>query len=192
MEEKETNTYIDKLPMLLKVYNNRVHRVIKMSPKDAEKNENFNDVSNAVEEYFKKSLGPHYQSELKTGSKAKQRVKFKIGDLVRISKKKGPFEKGYYQSFVSTVYSIHKILDHLPVVMYKIKNRDNNQVEAGTWYASELQLVKHYDDTVFKIGKVLKWRGEGRNKQGLVKWKYWPAVDNSWLKASEIRKLSKE
>ena len=38
--------------------------------------------------------------------RAQVRVKFKVGDKVRISKKKGTFEKGYLPNWTEEVFSI--------------------------------------------------------------------------------------
>lgn len=180
MEERQTERYIDSLPMLLNTYNNRYHRIIKMSPRDAEMNKNFNKVLSAVEMYYKKAE-----------TSQKRIPKFSVGDLVRISAHKTLFRKGYYQSFKPKIYVISHVLTNLPVPMYKIAEKGGKSTgEAGTWYANELTLVsKDYKDSVFKIEKVIKTKGTGTKKQMLVKWKYWPDEYNSWVKASDVEKL---
>lgn len=181
MEENETETYIDKLQQLVSVYNNRYHRTIKMSPKEAERPENLNKVENAVQEYYDKV-------QEKAGTKKNQ--KFKVGDHVRITLYKQQFHKGYYQTFKRTVYEISEVLTNLPVTMYKLKNLDTGQPEVGTWYNEELQKVsKDYDDTVFKIEREVRTRGRGPNKQVLVKWKNYPESFNSWEPYENIQAI---
>ena len=174
MEEKETERYIDNLPALVKLYNNRYHRTIKMSPKEAEMEDNIYELQDNISNYYEASVGPY-------ATKSKK-AQFKIGDLVRISKHRGPFYKGYYQSFLPKIYQVAEILN-FPIVMYKIKDNETGKMESGTWYGEELQRVdeNYYNsDTIFKIEKILKWRTRNKKKEALVKWKYWPEKYNSW------------
>ena len=183
MEEKETERYIDQLQPLVKLYNNRYHRTIKMSPKEAEQEDNRYELMTNISDFYESSIG-------RAGTNSKK-TSFKIGDLVRISKHRGPFYKGYYQSFLPKIYEISEIVK-LPITMYKIKDIENNRTESGTWYASELQKVdeNYYNaDTIFKIEEIIKWRGKKGKREGLVKWKYWPEKYNSWEPESAIKKI---
>lgn len=181
MEEKQTNNYTDKLQDLVTLYNNKYHRIINTSPAEAEKPKNYKKVLNQLEIYYKKAA-----------PKRKKRPKFKIGDHVRISGHKTLFQKGYYQTFKPAIYEISNVLTHLPIPMYKLKDIHKDTQEAGTWYANELTYVsKDYDDTLFKIESIIKTKGKGRNKQALIKWKYWPEQYNSWEPFENIKDLIK-
>ena len=76
-----TKVYINKLPDLVREYNNTRHSSIKMTPVKASKKENKLGVW--------KNLHPEHL-EIRD-----IKPKFSIGDKVRISKKKKTFEKGY-------------------------------------------------------------------------------------------------
>ena len=67
------NVYIDKLDDMVNEYNNTYHRTIKMKPVDVKDN-TYIDSSKEVND---------------------KNPKFKVGDLVRISKYKNIFAKGY-------------------------------------------------------------------------------------------------
>lgn len=196
LEENETETYYNQLDNLVRLYNNRFHRTIKMSPYRAETDEMAQkQLSENIEYYYKKAVGNHYLDDLKTGKEEEKRKRFKIGDLVRIAKYKTPFGKGYYQSFKETIYEISEVLTHMPIVMYKLKNTETNQPEIGTWYAEELQLVAkdfHTSDNVFKIEKILKRRINPKTKKEevLIKWKNWSNKFNSWEPASAIKDIN--
>ena len=181
MEENQTETYINHIQAILDIYNKRYHRIIKMSPREAEMPENYIKVLNAVESYYRKV-------NYKAKSIKPNKPKFNIGDHVRISAYNKKFDKGYYKQFKPYVYEIAEILTHLPVVMYRIKHRHNNEIEAGTWYEEELQLVsKDYDGTLFKVEKIVKDnKKKGRARKVLVKWKYWNDEDNTWEPWSSI------
>ena len=186
MEEHQTHQYVKQIPKLLKLYNNRYHRTIKMSPAQAEKPENYSKVLKAVNAYY---MSISTKAAKQQGSK---KSKFQVGDHVRISAYNKKFHKGYYQQFKPFVYEIAEVLSHLPVIMYKIRNRHTHQLEAGTWYDEELQKVsKDYDGTVFKIDEIVDTDGEGDEKQALVKWKYWNNEDNTWVPYSEIKDIIK-
>ena len=181
MEENQTHKYLDKLGGFVELYNNRYHRIIRTSPFLAEKPENYQSVLSAVERYYTSAARAK-----------KKKPSFKIGDHVRITAHKNLFHKGYYQTFKPNVYRVSEVLSHLPETMYKISDLESGAVEAGSWYESELQLVSQdYDNTVFKIEKVIKTRKKGEAKEALVKWKYWPESENSWIPYSAIKDLRK-
>lgn len=179
MEENQTKKYIDKLQDFVHLYNNRYHRIIKTTPFKAENPDNYETVLAALEQYYAKNKR---KNEIKP--------KFKLGDHVRITAKKTMFHKGYYQTFKPKLYKISEVLTHLIIPMYRLEDLETGAEEAGTWYSNELQLVsKDYKDTLFKIEKIVKYRGKGNQKEALVKWQYWPESENSWVKVSEIEQL---
>lgn len=171
MEERQTNTYINKLEELLRLYNTRYHRIIKMSPQKAEKSENRDKLLENVNEYYKKAAGP------------RKKPRFKVGDLVRISAFKSPFHKGYELTFKPQLYRISEVNTKMPVPMYRLKFADKEgKPEAGSWYESQLQLVSQdVANARYKIEKILKKRTTRDGiKQVLVKWLYWPSKFNTW------------
>ena len=44
------------------------------------------------------------------------------------------------------------------------------------------------DDDIFKVEKVLKYRGQGAQREALVKWLGWPKKFNSWIPAKNLIK----
>lgn len=180
MEEHQSPRYIDKLQGLTQLYNNSYHRIIKMSPYEAEQAKNHSRVLLNLEQYYRK-----------VGEEGEKVPRFKVGDLVRISAQKTMFQKGYYQTFKPQIYEIAFVKTNLPVPMYKLKNVDTGVEEAGTWYANELQYIsKDYGTTLFKIEKILKERGKkGVNKEYFVKWKYWPETFNSWVPEADVEDI---
>ena len=80
LSANSTKKYIDVLGALVDQYNNKVHSSIKMTPTEASSKRNEAKVwRNLYPEDFREDIVP----------------KFSIGDKVRITKKKGAFEKGY-------------------------------------------------------------------------------------------------
>jgi len=86
-----SNKYIDVLDDFVERYNNTSHSSIKMTPVEASNKENEVRVyRNLYQEFQRRPL----------------RVKFKIGDKVRILKKKGLFEKGFTPTCIEEVFTV--------------------------------------------------------------------------------------
>ena len=62
----------------------------------------------------------------------------------------------------------------------------------GSFYNEELQEAYVTDDTVYKIGRVLKKRKYRGVKQVYVKWLYYPRKFNSWVDVSSVEKINPE
>ena len=87
MTSVSKNVYIDKLDDIVNKYDNTYHNTIKMKPVDVK--------SNTYIEFNKE-----------TNSKD---PKFKIGDIIRISKYKNIFAKGYTQNWSEEAFVIKKL-----------------------------------------------------------------------------------
>ncbi len=72
-------------------------------------------------------------------AKANQKVKFKVGDNVRIAKYRTTFRKGYRPNFTSEVFKIIKVYKTEPVT-YAISDKDDEVID-GKFYSEELVLV---------------------------------------------------
>lgn len=103
------------------IYNNRIHRTIKMTPKEAyflQKNSDLNNDLEQINNTYEVSHLP---------------IKFKIGDVVITVKKKAIFDKGYKIRWNKTEYKIRKVINS-DVNMYELSN-------GKTYYKEELQKV---------------------------------------------------
>ena len=88
-----TRKYVDVLDLLVEQYNNTIHSSIKMTPVEANREENENKVwRNLYPEFGGKILTP----------------KFSIGDNVRIRKKKNVFDKGYIQRWMEEILKFQR------------------------------------------------------------------------------------
>ena len=72
MAENETRRWVDVLDDVVHAYNNRYHRIIRMSPNEAEKLENKNKLLNNVTPYYEKAITK------------RKKPKYKVGDLVSV------------------------------------------------------------------------------------------------------------
>ena len=164
-----TRRYLEVLPDLINSYNRSYHRSIKMTPMEV--------TSENADQVFCNLYGT-------ISSRPKIKMKFKKGDLMRISKLRGVFDKKYEQSFTDEVFTVMHSIPRAPPV-YKLQDYDGEPIE-GSFYEAELQKVKMTDDRMFHVERILKRRIVKGEKQVFVKWKSWPEKFNSWVKASEV------
>jgi hypothetical protein len=105
--------------------------------------------------------------------------------MVRISKNKGVFDKGYMPNWSKE----HFVVDQVPEQkrgtkrrVYKIKDYNNEAIK-GTWYPEEVQQITANQ---YRIEKVLRHRtAPDGTKELFVKWEGWPEKFNSWVKDTD-------
>ena len=109
------NAYFDALDDIANKYNNTVHRSIKMKP------------SHVTSDSY---------TECNEDSNEKE-PKFKVGELVKISKYKNIFAKGYTQNWSAEVFIVSKIKNTV-LWTYAISDL-NGEPLTGRFYEKELQ-----------------------------------------------------
>ena len=160
--------YLDMLPKILKQYNNTKHSSIKMTPIEASKKKNEGVV------YF------NLYGDMET---LKQKPKFKIGDMVRISKyKRKVFDKGYTPNWSEEVFTVDKIQYTNPIT-YNLKDLRGEDIQ-GSFY--ELELLEAKQD-VLRIDKII--RRDYKKKQALVSWKGYSDDFNSWIPIKDLKNI---
>ena len=124
---KNNNTiWYNILPNLIKTYNNRYHRTIKMKPIDVAK-----------------SNEKHIRDTIYNYNITNKIPKFKINDLVRISlKRRQLFDKPSGNiKWSEELFRIYKI-NRSNVITYQLKDM-NDEIIKGQFYEKELQLTKN-------------------------------------------------
>ena len=129
----QNKRWVKILPQFIKDYNDRPHKGLPAKLTPAKVHAMKNDEINYIYDY--------QINQVKTN---KDPQKFKVGDLVRLSRIKSTFEKGYHQSWTSTIYKISKALDTIPWT-YNITDLDDEPY-TGSFYEQELQLTKATTD----------------------------------------------
>uniref|UniRef100_A0A2S2QG25 Uncharacterized transposon-derived protein F54H12.3 n=1 Tax=Sipha flava TaxID=143950 RepID=A0A2S2QG25_9HEMI len=152
--------WISILPMLINMYNNSKHRTIGTTPSHADK--------------MPTSI------KLKRRTILNQKLKFKLGDYVRINTQKGVFTKGYLPNWSTEIFTITKINKTSPPT-YMLKDYTGKPI-AGCFYSKEIFKTMFPDD--YLVEKIIRSRGN----QLFVKWFGFDDSHNSWIKANEIRK----
>ena len=137
--------FIDKLDDIVKTYNKKIHRMTKLSPEEGEKQENSIHIQQMHENYYNKV-------------KPTKRIRFRIKDLVRISRSRLTFARGYDRKSQEEIYRIVKIIKKFPRVLYQIETLDGEEV-IGHFYQE--QLTRVIDQDQYLIKKVLR-KSNGR------------------------------
>ena len=172
-------TYTDDysyLPILQDItdsYNGTYHRTIGTTPSDVTEN---NEEAVHLSTYLSR------RNDVNT---TLRRFKYKVGDYVRISHLKTPFTRAYDETFTGEMFKIDKRYRRGDIPVYRLRDMQDDEIK-GTFYQSELQKVDIDPDMLWKVEKILKTRGKGKNKQSLVKWKYYPQKFNDWLYTRDI------
>ncbi|XP_035205398.1 uncharacterized protein LOC118180402 [Stegodyphus dumicola] len=155
-----TRKYIDVLDDLMHSYNHSVHRSIKMKPVS---------VTKENEKLAWKNLYGRIENP--------KSPRLKVGDIVRISKQKMKFEKGYEQNWSRELFSIYEVLER-EIPVYKLKDL-SNEIIKGSFYEQELQKVN--DSGYYLVENVLKKRKVGGKTEYFVKFEGYPKKFNAWV-----------
>ena len=115
-------------------------------------------------------------------------VKYRVGDLVRITKEKVKFSKLYEQTLSTEIYSVVKVIPRVPLPVYEQSHLHGRPI-GRQFYNYELVKVTVSPQTEFQIGKIVRTRNNDSIKQHLVKWRGYDATFNSWINATDIKKL---
>ena len=160
--------FFDKMEEIVYTYNNRPHRGLNnMTPMEAEKKENHVKVKQINEK--------RYSSIKKT-----KRQKYKVNDLVRISKLPNRFLRSYQPQNQDEIFKVVSIKKSLPKFLYKLQSLSNEDI-IGYFYTEELVKVDKSNE-IYLVDKILKSKGNKR----LVRWKGYGKEHDSWVNARDI------
>jgi hypothetical protein len=109
---------------------------------------------------------------------------FKIGDKVRISAKKGKFQREYDSKWTGEIFKISERFVRQGQPIYKVVDWFDEPL-IGTHYQRELQKVHVDENKTWKIEKIIRRRNKG--KELFVKWLFWPNKFNSWIPKSDYK-----
>ena len=149
------NVDIDKLDNIVNEYHNTYHSTIKMKPVDV-----------------KPSMYIDSSKEINNKDR-----KFKIDDVVTISKYKNIFAKGYLPNWSEEVFAIKKVKNTVPWT-YVISDLIGKEI-VRTFYEKELQKTNQKE---FRVEKVIKRKCD----KLYIKWKCYDSSFNSWIDKKDI------
>ena len=161
IRSQNSRRYIDILQKLVDSYNKSWHSGILSEPINVNKQ---NESRLWWQMYWPKDI------KIKKESKDKKvKFLFKVGDKVRISHLRSAFQREYDIKWSGEIFKISKRFVRQNQPMYRIIDFFNKPVK-GTFYQKELQKVNVKNTDIFKVEKVLKYKGRGRNRLAKVRW----------------------
>jgi hypothetical protein len=171
--KSNTFRYLGVINKLLRSYNDSVHSIIGLVPSQV----------NATNIYAVWKRVNSMRDKIPHGH-----VKFNINDLVRITKEKVKFAKGYHQNFSMEIIRVVKIINRTPQTVYQLADLNNRPLEVQF---CKYELVKFIvsPQTEYQIDKILRSRNNSGIKQHLVKWRGYGDSFNSWINATDIKKI---
>jgi len=165
----QTHRYLDILPKLVESYNNSYHRSIGRAPNQVRKKDE--------NEIWVRLFGD--------GSKGVRR-ETKKGQMVRVSKVKGVFEKGYMPNWSEEHFMVDSDRRN-PRTVYKLSDTGGEEVK-GSWYPEEVQEISKNRYLIEKI--LRKRKAADGSKEVFVKWKGWPTKFNTWIPESDLEHVT--
>ena len=143
-------------------YNTTYHRSVKFTTSEARDLSNYNHVFRALYGKIRPAPPP---------------AKFHIREKVRISRKKGTFEKGFTPNWTEEVFTLSE-LKHTNPITYSVKDLIGEPVK-GAFYEKELQATVQ---EIFRIEGVIRTAGN----RAYVKWKGYSNAFNSWISVADL------
>ena len=165
---RNTYTWFNVLNTIVNTYNKTVHSTTKFKPQDV-------NHKNAEEIW----INTHFRRK----PLPEKSPKFKTGDIVRISRDKDKFEKGYLTNFSEELFKVKKKQSGKPNT-YQLEDLKGAIIE-GQFY--EPELVKYNfknEKEPFIIDAVLKEKGN----RLFVSWKGYGKEFDSWIPKSYVKK----
>lgn len=137
---KKTRRYVDILPQIVKAYNTTVHSSIGMPPSTVTLENAAEARAHMLKRYPPRPVG---------------KPRYREGDIVRISRTKGTFEKGYVANWSEEMFTIRRVLARRPIVY--ILEDEQGEVIDGAFYEAELQRIERKDTTaVHRFDKIVR------------------------------------
>jgi len=108
-----------------------------------------------------------------------KKIKFSVGDKVRISVYKGVFTKGYLPNWSTEIFTIIKVNRTTPST-FILQDYTGCPI-AGGFYAEEIRKTKLPDD--YLVEKVIRTKG----RRAFVRWLRFTDEHNSWINKDDLK-----
>jgi transposase InsO family protein len=180
MTRHQTHRWVDILADVTKSYNNTYHRSIKRTPQSVKPDDS---ASLWQLQYEVLAKAPAKRSTLPRISQ----FKFKVGDLVRVSFMRRPFQREYDERWSRELFVINQrfMTEYIP--QYRLKDYAGEEI-TGTFYQN--QLKRAFKQETYLVEKTIGSRKRGGEKQYLVRWKGWPSKYDTWIREVDFKSLS--
>jgi hypothetical protein len=144
---------------------------------------NYNDIKSSVTGMKPKQVRKKHEKMLlerifQNKTEKKEKIKYKVGDVVRINRIKQEFEKGYTGNWSTELYKITKVRKTKPPT-YHIEDM-NGQIILGVFYNQELARTRFPD--IYLVERVIRYKDNGN--KAYVKWLGFKK--SSWVNTKDI------
>ena len=181
MTHKQTHRWIDILPKVTESYNQTYHRsIIKRSPQSVKP-------TDSVELWKRQYDNLPMSNSNRRHVSAVPKFKYKVGDLVRVSFLRRPFQREYDERWSRELFVVNQRFMSGNIPQYFLKDYAGELV-SGTFYSN--QLKKAHEQTNYLVEKVLRRRTRRGQKELLVRWRGWPTKYDSWISAEDVSALN--
>ena len=167
---KNSYHWLKVLPDIVYGYNHRKHRTIGCTPASVNR-------GNAME-IWERLYGVR---------RSGKRGDINIGDLVRISKAKSIFEKGYLPNWSEEEFTVSWIDRKFYPTTYTLTDSAGNIIE-GSFYRQEIEPILRQDNT-YIVESIVRRRRRNGGMWYLVKWLGYPSSSNSWVARDDLSLL---
>jgi len=116
------------------------------------------------------------------------KLKFRVGQHLRISKEKMEFAKSGEQNYTTKIFKVRKVVHRTPRPVFELEDLRGREIE-GQFYSEELVPVRITKQTTYKIDKILDKRVGRGILEYLVRWRGYCAVFDSWVPATDIQSV---
>ena len=116
----------------------------------------------------------------------KPSYKFKMGDVVRLAKIPGTYDKETDKKWTDELFTVTTRSLNQGIPRYEVKDFANDPIR-DKFSNDELQKVIVDQDTQYDIDKIIKKRKRGGKTQVLVHWVGWPSKFDSWIDESLVK-----
>ena len=184
-----TKRYTNILQDIVHAYNHSMHRSIGMHPADCDNPQA--ELTAWRRLYYNHTIPKDHKGgeRLEQNGGSSRYSAVPLNKLVRISKWKHEFEKGYLPNWSREHFEVADVHEH-PVPVYKLKDADGEAID-GVFYRSEIQPIAR---NIYEVERVLpgeRRQAGSRLKEVLVKWKGLPEKFNRWILKSELAKYQR-
>jgi len=178
MRDKGSLRWLDVLQPFVNSYNATVHSRTGITPNAAVKLE-----GEEVSRLFVRLYGVNAN---KGPPQGRANPQLQVGQMVRISRVKGIFDKGYSGQWTAEHFIISEALQRYPRHVYKLIDIKKRPIR-GLFYPEDLQPIEANRYIVEEV--VREKKGPGGRKQLLVKWLGWAPEYNTWVPESDLEVL---
>ena len=169
--------YLQNLEKIVMSYNLSIHRTLNKTPLDVFLTFNQSNIHDIAIDMYKRQM-----KQIKPVQSP-----FSLGEHVRISAARKPFQKSYNIQFTEEIFKIAKVnSDHTPLTYY-LEDLDGDSV-LGSFYHEELVRVVH--DNYFDV-KILETRKFKGKTHYLVSWNHFPNSAHQWVSSQQLKKKKK-